>query len=175
MSDVFTQYWYPIITAFHQGKSALPAHLGISSDDYHQITELVGLVPIATHELPQYAALQLRHELIGMRDDELNELTELLTEHIDHHQPYAQQMANVLANASMGSQHLWRDLGMPERPRLSQLFHDYFPTLHALNHHNMRWKRFLYKQLCESGGDYVCRSPSCETCTSYEECFGEER
>ncbi|WP_280806688.1 nitrogen fixation protein NifQ [Vibrio mytili] len=34
--------------------------------------------------------------------------------------------------------------------------------------------RFLYRQLYESRGDYVWRSPSCETCSSYRECFQTE-
>jgi nitrogen fixation protein NifQ len=49
-----------------------------------------------------------------------------------------------------------------------------FPTLAAKNVHNMKWKKFLYKQLCATEGVYVCRSPSCEVCADYDACFGPE-
>ncbi|MBF9002989.1 nitrogen fixation protein NifQ [Vibrio nitrifigilis] len=174
MINVYEQYWYPIINSFHHGETALTPHIGLSTAEYTALADTVALPPIDTQDLPQYSAITLRDELLSMREDELNDLTDLLTDFMNTNQPYAEQMAKVIAVASMGSQHLWKDLGMPERPRLSQLFHDYFPQLHALNNRNMRWKRFLYRQMCERGGDYVCRSPSCETCTSYNECFGDE-
>ena len=33
-----------------------------------------------------------------------------------------------------------------------------FPQLARRNTQDMRWKKFLYKQLCEQDGGYVCRS-----------------
>ncbi|MFM8444786.1 MAG: nitrogen fixation protein NifQ, partial [Methylococcus sp.] len=33
------------------------------------------------------------------------------------------------------------------------------------------WKKFLYKQLCEAEGIYVCRAPSCGECVDYADCF----
>lgn len=115
--------------------------------------------------------LRLRLELMNMRIGELEELEKLLVESLEPSIAFGNEMVTVLASACLGSQHLWRDLGMPERPRLTALFRDYFPLLHAKNVNNMRWKRFMYRQLCENGGDYVCRSPSCEECASYSECF----
>jgi nitrogen fixation protein NifQ len=38
----------------------------------------------------------------------------------------------------------------------------------------MKWKKFLYKQLCEEEGLYVCRAPSCQVCVDYERCYGSE-
>jgi len=49
-----------------------------------------------------------------------------------------------------------------------------FPGLSTLNDRDMKWKKFLYKQLCERTGVYVCRSPSCEVCVDYAKCFGRE-
>jgi nitrogen fixation protein NifQ len=49
-----------------------------------------------------------------------------------------------------------------------------FPELAAKNDKDMKWKKFLYKQLCEAEGLYLCRAPSCEVCIDYPKCFGSE-
>jgi nitrogen fixation protein NifQ len=49
-----------------------------------------------------------------------------------------------------------------------------FPSLAARNDKNMKWKKFFYKQLCDAEGIYVCRSPSCEVCVDYAQCFAPE-
>ncbi len=38
----------------------------------------------------------------------------------------------------------------------------------------MKWKKFIYKQLCITEGIYTCRAPSCEVCADYADCFGPE-
>lgn len=99
---------------------------------------------------------------MALRTEEYDQLRQLLSQNLDNSHPFAEEMAIVISSGCTGSQHLWHDLGLPERALLTQLFSDYFPNLSAKNVNNMRWKRFLYRQLCENGGDYVCRSPSCE-------------
>ena len=49
-----------------------------------------------------------------------------------------------------------------------------FPTLAAKNTHDMKWKKFLYKQLCEAEGLFLCRAPSCQVCADYGQCYGSE-
>jgi nitrogen fixation protein NifQ len=51
---------------------------------------------------------------------------------------------------------------------------DNFEPLALRNDKDMKWKKFLYKQLCEAEGIYVCRAPSCEVCVDYDNCFGNE-
>ena len=74
----------------------------------------------------------------------------------------------------MASDHLWQDLGLWSRQDLSALMADNFPALKAKNDRDMKWKKFLYKQLCNQEGIYTCRSPSCEVCADYQACFGPE-
>jgi nitrogen fixation protein NifQ len=81
-------------------------------------------------------------------------------------------MAHVVAAGCMGSDHLWQDLGLADRSELNTLMRRNFPSLAARNVKDMRWKRFLYKQLCEAEGIFACRAPSCEVCTDYHVCFG---
>lgn len=83
-------------------------------------------------------------------------------------------MASIVATACMGLDHLWQDLGLWSRNELSALLHTNFPILAARNIRDMKWKKFLYKQLCEREGIYVCRAPSCDVCADYALCFGSE-
>ncbi len=170
IDNVIQEYWQPIVESYRRGETALPLYMGLNQNGYDALLLAMGLESV-TLPLEVEAKLQLRLELLNMRIGELEELERLLVESLNSDVVLGSEMVTVLASACLGSQHLWRDLGMPERPRLTALFHDYFPSLHASNSKNMRWKRFLYRQLCENGGDYVCRSPSCEECTSYSECF----
>jgi nitrogen fixation protein NifQ len=168
--DVF---WRPIVEQYLQGASALPCYLGLTPAEYHDVIAILGITDIpSVHALPAH---QIRSELMDMRSDECQQIYDLLCQHISLRSQIiadeAERMAQVITAGCMSGSHLWHDLGLPERPVLTQLFNYYFPTLTQLNHMNMRWKRFLYKQLCETGGDYVCRAPSCDTCTSYSECF----
>ena len=83
-------------------------------------------------------------------------------------------MSDIVAAGCLGGDHLWRDLGLQSRSELSQLMLQNFPTLAAANSGDMKWKKFFYKQLCEAGGGYVCRAPSCDQCSAYDDCFGPE-
>jgi nitrogen fixation protein NifQ len=83
-------------------------------------------------------------------------------------------MADIVAAGCLGSDHLWQDLGLWSRADLSALMQRNFPALAARNDRDMKWKKFLYKQLCGTQGIYVCRAPSCEVCHDYAQCFGPE-
>lgn len=170
MDNVIQEYWQPILESYRQGETALPLYMGLNQNGYDALLLAMGLESVPfSREVEE--KLRLRLELMKMRIGESEELEKLLVESLNPDVTFGSEMVTALASACLGSQHLWRDLGMPERPRLTALFRDYFPLLHAKNVNNMRWKRFLYRQLCENGGDYVCRSPSCEECASYSECF----
>jgi nitrogen fixation protein NifQ len=80
----------------------------------------------------------------------------------------------ILVAGCLGEDHLWQDLGLWSRQDLSALVAYNFPSVAAANYQDMKWKKFLYKQLCEAEGIYVCRAPSCETCVDYPRCFGPE-
>ena len=108
------------------------------------------------------------------RADEREELVRLMLMHRAGDDPSEVWMAHVVAAACMASDHLWQDLGLPARGELTALMRRNFPTLAARNVKDMKWKRFLYKQLCEAEGIYTCRAPSCQVCTDYHACFGPE-
>ncbi|MFY9326889.1 MAG: nitrogen fixation protein NifQ [Georgfuchsia sp.] len=83
-------------------------------------------------------------------------------------------LAQVVARACMGEDHLWHDLGLPTRLELSALLNEHFATLAHDNTGNMRWKKFFYLKLCERADIRACRAPTCGVCVMQAECFGDE-
>ncbi len=174
-----------LIASFLVGKSALPEDVGLGTS-YSALMRLAfdveDVLPLLerrfgndlgwTHAraLGRERA-RLRSVLAAGREDEINQLEALLMEHRKSDDPMCGFLARIVACACLGSAHLWSDLGLSNRGQLRRLLSSAFPDLVASNIRDMRWKRFLYRQLCERGGDYLCRAPSCEECTSYAECF----
>jgi len=83
-------------------------------------------------------------------------------------------LARIVARRALAENHLWQDLGLRDRDELNALLSRNFPGLVALNHGNMKWKKFFYRTLCQSEGVVICKSPNCETCDDVAVCFGEE-
>lgn len=108
------------------------------------------------------------------RNDERDEVSKLLIGHRAEQSESELWMAHIVATACQGMDHLWQDMGLWSRSQLSALLMNNFPALAEKNIHNMKWKKFLYKQLCITEGIYTCRAPSCEVCADYDNCFGSE-
>lgn len=106
--------------------------------------------------------------------DEFDDLLHLLLAHSQDNSPDNRWLAHAVTTGCMGDDHLWQDLGLANRQVLSDLLAREFPELYARNTQGMRWKKFFYRQLCLSTGVKVCRSPSCEACSEYTQCFGSE-
>lgn len=110
----------------------------------------------------------------GTPYDEFDEIVALLLEH--RHSPREQDtwLAYAIASAAMGENHLWQDMGLPNRKVLSDLLNKHFPTLAAQNTGDMKWKKFFYRQLCARAGIPICKAPHCADCCDYRICFGPE-
>ncbi|MBV1788513.1 nitrogen fixation protein NifQ [Marinobacterium sp. D7] len=165
------------------GLGCLPLNLGLAPERFAALVErhFPDLCDSDAEEclLPNPGEAQLletrsalRDELCSMRDDEREELVALLEEY--RAAGVAPELSLIVATGCLGGEHLWRDLGFPDRASLSELMQSAYPGLKALNDRDMKWKRFFYKQLCERGGGYVCRAPSCDQCSAYSDCFGPE-
>lgn len=83
-------------------------------------------------------------------------------------------MAHIVARRSLGSNHLWQDLGLTGRADLSGLMRRHFVGLAELNNRDMKWKKFFYRELCQQEGVVICKSPNCEVCADASICFGAE-
>ncbi|WP_028886948.1 nitrogen fixation protein NifQ [Teredinibacter turnerae] len=165
-----------ILIAQRTGQGCLPYTLGLRDDDYQTLlgtyfSAIRGMIDSPGNFREQHA---IRQELLELRNQEFEELTELLVQNARGVHFSEAWLAQIIAAGCMGGDHLWRDLGLVNRESLKALFVENFPGLAEKNSADMRWKKFLYRQLCETGGHFVCRSPSCETCPTYDECFGEE-
>jgi nitrogen fixation protein NifQ len=88
--------------------------------------------------------------------------------------PEVRVLVRVLAAGCLGFGHMWRDMGLASRAALRALLFAAGPRLARRNVADMKWKKFLYRELCKSEAGYVCRSPSCDACIGYDDCFGAE-
>ena len=172
------QFIAHFVIAPREGNGALPLTLGLGEKGFDRLLEqhFRGIQSWLGCSYPVSTAIQersdLRDELLSLRTDEIDELIALLDV---YRQPeFDAAISRVMAVGCMGGDHLWRDLGFPDRNWLSDFIQLVYPDLKAKNDKDMKWKRFLYKQLCETGGNYVCRAPSCEECAAFDDCFGSE-
>lgn len=147
---------------------AMPARLGLDEDAFVRMMAVRfpgAALPPGWSDGDEYES---------QREDERTELRGLLLAHVHGRGEEPEWMAELVVAGCMGGDHLWQDLGLWSRKDLSVLMQQNFPSLAAKNDRDMKWKKFLYKQLCDAEGIYVCRSPSCEVCPDFSNCFGPE-
>jgi len=157
-----------ILASWSLGYGALPDWLGMDEDRFSSLL---------AHHFPGIAPLSLANPGRSpdpARLEEVAELRRLLLENCSGCNDPDSRLADIVSAACMGDNHLWEDLGLWCRADLSRLMQESFAPLAARNDRDMKWKKFLYKQLCETEGIYTCRSPSCEVCADYVNCFGPE-
>ena len=158
-----------MLTTQYYGGGALPPRLGLDPETFSQL--------LAHHfagaTLPR-AKSQPASRLDLRLVEEKEELIKLMGRYRAQFDPSEVWMSQIVATACMASNHLWQDLGLWSRTPLSALMEQNFPVLAARNDRNMKWKKFLYKQLCDEEGIHVCRAPSCDVCSDYRNCFGPE-
>ncbi len=145
------------------GLSALPADLGLGRE---------GITALLERHFPGLP--WDTQGGMGERMPEQDDLIALMLEDAPRGDLVTADMARIVACACMGGNHLWEDLGLWCRADLGALMQRHFPALAARNTGDMKWKKFLYKQLCLREGIYVCRAPSCEVCPDHANCFGPE-
>lgn len=162
-------HWlHHLLQAFVAGRAALPLYMGLDAALFNRLLASDPALASWQPAGPALAAMQLRAELLAMRQHEWQQIRDLL---LGHAAPGAAPLAEILAAGALGFHHLWEDLGLACRPDLKRLMQDCFPSLERLNVQQMRWKKFFYRQLCQAGGEYVCRAPSCDECPERAACF----
>lgn len=102
------------------------------------------------------------------------DLRALLMGHASTATPETQWLAHMIARRAMEPNHLWQDLGLNHRGDLGRLMQRHFAPLAAMNDRDMKWKKFFYRQLCGQEGIAICKSPICDLCSDFKECFGTE-
>jgi len=84
-------------------------------------------------------------------------------------------LAHIIARRSLEPNHLWQDLGLTARGDLSVLIARHFAPLAAANWMDMKWKKFMYRELCRRDGLIACKAPVCDICSDFLDCFGGEQ
>lgn len=157
-----------MLSSWQAGEGALPENIGLRDDEYQR------MLGFHFPGLDDICLMQPQKMLDPVRTDELEEVIKLLLTHRAGKTDSELWIADIVAVACQGQDHLWQDLGLWSRKDLSELLWRNFPELARKNDKDMKWKKFIYKQLCITEGIYTCRAPSCEVCADYEKCFGPE-
>jgi nitrogen fixation protein NifQ len=170
-----TRRGYPVedtlarmLASWSAGIGKMPEWLGLSESEFRNMMQF---------HFPGYP----QHEFEGLgkpldlqRMDESEDLKKLLLQSRSGGFDFELWIVDIMVAGCLGNDHLWQDLGLWQRADLSRLMKDNFEPLALRNDRDMKWKKFLYKQLCEAEGIYTCRAPSCEVCVDYEHCFETE-
>lgn len=157
-----------ILASWQVGDGVLPDGLGLETRQFRQL--------LAEH-FPGYdlaPAAPSGKKLDFSRMLEKEDLEQFLSQFAAEKNQESECLIAIIVAACLGCDHLWQDLGLWDRSELSALLKQNFPQIAARNSKDMKWKKFLYKQLCEAEGLYVCRAPSCEVCKDHALCFGPE-
>lgn len=155
------------------------------SEEGSRLNQKVGLPPDAWARLlvkyfPHAVTFSSDSASLGEADDgvfameERNDLVRLLLGHRSLGVEEEEWAAWMVAGACARPDHLWQDLGLRDRSDVSALMETFFQPLAARNVRNMKWKKFLYREMCAAEGGFVCTSPICDVCVDYFRCFGPE-
>ncbi len=155
--------------------------ISVAASEAGALTEGLGLSPENLEALISKffgAHLSLPPEdrpTAGASDLEESEMVrEILLENLSPRNPEGEWLAAMIARRALEPNHLWEDLGLRNRSELTRLMERRFASLAARNEKNMRWKRFIYRLMCENDGFVMCATPICSNCADYRGCFGEE-
>ncbi|MGZ5008272.1 MAG: nitrogen fixation protein NifQ [Methylobacter sp.] len=161
--------WLACMTAsWCVGQGVLPDYMGLECGQFKDLTHRLFPGISIPDQAPSGSKLDFSRML--EKDDLVNLLMDFSNPDIIE----IDWIVGVVVAGCLGGDHLWQDLGLWSRSQLSALLQYNFPELAAKNDKDMKWKKFLYKQLCEAEGLYLCRVPSCEICIDYAKCYGSE-
>ncbi|KAF0118819.1 MAG: nitrogen fixation protein NifQ [Rhodospirillaceae bacterium] len=157
---------------------ALACALAVAATEPRPLTEALGMsrsalkAMLACH-FPSLRALPVD---AGPGPDALEEpdLRALLLEHRSTGAVVEEWFGAIIARRSLGTNHLWQDMGLSGRGDVSTLLNRHFHSLAQQNVRSMKWKKFFYRQLCLREDVLICKSPHCDSCDDFSKCFGDE-
>jgi nitrogen fixation protein NifQ len=157
-----------MIASWQVGEGVLPDRMGLSIIQFERLLQQC----FPGYQLSATAISAKTADFSRMLEKQ--DLEQYLRRYAVNQNEFSEWLINLIVTACLGSNHLWQDLGLWSRKDLADMLASDFSELRALNSKDMKWKKFLYKQLCEAEGIYVCRAPTCEVCKDYQHCFGSE-
>lgn len=157
-----------ILASWCAGQSVLPDYLGLEAAQFNALIEqyFPGCI------VPERAVSGCQLDFSRMLEKE--DMVNLLNQFSQPESFESEWAIALLVAACLGNDHLWQDLGLLFARSIERLAALQISELAAKNDKDMKWKKFLYKQLCEAEGLYLCRAPSCGVCIDYPKCYGPE-
>lgn len=155
----------------------------MSEAEFHPLTEALGLERETIGEIletmfPGSYDLDdvVPQKAVGRGEDAIEEadFRDLLDRHRTKGTPIEEWLVSIIVRRCQAGDHMWRSIGLFSRQELTQAMKRYFGPLADKNIKDMKWKKFLYRQMCEDEGLSICKSPVCEVCPDKVECFSSE-
>lgn len=161
--------------------------LAVAAGEPHETAAALGLTPedldaVLEHYFPGVEPAELAPlstPAAGPPPEPNGEVLEILLSHVPKDdgggQPRAARwLAQIIAARAAHPGHLWVAMGLFERPELTAAIRRHLPSLAVANSKGMRWKRYLFKQVCDLHGARLCKSPNCGVCSDYALCFARD-
>lgn len=164
----------------HFDRHVLASILALASSEGGSLPARAGLTDAELGDLfsHYFAARSIEssgdHETSLVDADEIEIVRDLLLENRSSEGDCGRWLAAMIARRAMEPNHLWEDLGLRDRSELTRLIARHFAPLARRNDKNMRWKRFIYRMMCENDGFVMCSTPVCSNCADYALCYGAE-
>ena len=166
--DAFDRHILACITSIAASEAGeLTERIGLNAEDLGELLSAYAFVDLVAGESRAVAA-----ETADTEEVEL--IRDILLAHVVPGNEKGRWLAAMIARRALEPNHLWEDLGLRNRGELTRLMARHFSTLAARNDNNMRWKRFIYRLMCENDGFVMCATPVCTNCADYNSCFGPE-
>lgn len=156
-----------MLTSWLTGDGVLPAHMGLTPEAFDAMMQRF----FPGFDLP---SIPERSDAWLTQMPEKGELESLFSEFAVDDDPERSWIASIIIAGCAGRHHLWHDLGLFSRADLTAMIAGNFPELAARNERDMKWKKFIYKQLCEREGIIACPAPTCDACADFAICFAPE-
>ncbi|WP_407659927.1 nitrogen fixation protein NifQ, partial [Methylocystis suflitae] len=164
----------------HFDRHVLASILALATSEGGSLPAQVGLTDAELGDLFSHYFTARSIESSGDREaglvdaDEIEMVRDLLLENRSSEGEFVRWLAAMIARRAMEPNHLWEDLGLRDRSELTRLIARHFAPLARRNDKNMRWKRFIYRMMCENDGFVMCSTPVCSNCADYALCYGAE-
>ncbi len=146
--------------------------MGLSRDKFSELLECY--FPGSSGEIFDASFEEAYSAYVFPMESEFADMVSLFLEHRTDDAECNVWLAYAVASGCMGSDHLYHDMGLPDRRTLSALLERYFTALFLKNVNNMKWKKFFYKQLCDKAEVMMCPARNCQSCADYKNCFAPE-
>jgi len=164
---VNASYLASMLTSWIEKRGVLPAFMGLTPESFAAMSERF----FPGVEIPQRA--ELSDAWLDMMPEK-PELEALFSSYAVDADPQRTWIASMLIASCGGHHHLWEDVGLFSRSDLTAMIRENFPRLAEKNDRDMKWKKFIYKQLCEREGIIACPAPTCDACADFSICFAPE-